>query len=410
MKSFAKSTITALIPFSVGVLMTYSFGVGSGRIIDPRSGVVVTEKKDLPDHSSPLLVAASEQILAAVDKAVQAAEKATQAAEKAASTVAAAAATDASTSIHSKSGAITSPYDSTLPQQKRDGPFQMPINGERFSIFQPIYDTTISVSQLMAPTKDFIATFQQRIEWVGPMVVEPEPINKEIMTSNEHAKFMYLEMMKNILTAMAFSNAERSVPPKTKLQEGEKLSLNPLNPTLRSTGKDWTFAGDTMTGSARMDNIRDLLQDVVKNNVEGDYIETGVWRGGASIYARAVLATLGETDHRVSYVCDSFQGLPPGDRSLDRHDKGWESAYLEVPKEIVADNFNKYGLLDSNVVFAKGFFNETMPPLSKKIGTLAVMRLDVSTIYDYCFIQLVYSIFVCNSNDDTCTTSPCNIL
>ena len=128
----------------------------------------------------------------------------------------------------------------------------------------------------------------------------------------------------------------------------------------------------------------------MKNNVEGDYIETGVWRGGASIYARAVLATLGKTDHRVSYVCDSFQGLPPGDRSLDRQDKGWELAYLGVLKEIVADNFNKYGLLDSNVVFAKGFFNKTMPPLLKKIGTLAVMRLDVSTIYDNYLIQLVH--------------------
>jgi hypothetical protein len=31
-----------------------------------------------------------------------------------------------------------------------------------------------------------------------------------------------------------------------------------------------------------------------------------------------------------------------------------------------------------NVVFAKGFFNETKPPLSKKIEKLSVMRLDVS--------------------------------
>ena len=43
------------------------------------------------------------------------------------------------------------------------------------------------------------------------MVVESDPSKKE-MNSNEHAKLMYLErMMKNILTAIAFSNAERSV-------------------------------------------------------------------------------------------------------------------------------------------------------------------------------------------------------
>jgi hypothetical protein len=106
--------------------------------------------------------------------------------------------------------------------------------------------------------------------------------------------------------------------------------------------------------------------------------ETGVWRGGSSIFARAVLSAYGQTD-RVSYVCDSFSGLPPGDRSLDAQDKNWDNTpYLEVADEIVAGSFSKWGLLDQNVVFAKGFFNETMPPLSKHIQKLAVMRLDVS--------------------------------
>ena len=82
---------------------------------------------------------------------------------------------------------------------------------------------------------------------------------------------------------------------------------------------------------------------------------------------------------RISYVCDSFAGLPPGDRSLDRRDKNWDNEpYLEVASEIVASSFNRYGLLDHNVVFAKGFFNETAPVLSKHVDKLAIMRLDVS--------------------------------
>jgi len=51
---------------------------------------------------------------------------------------------------------------------------------------------------------------------------------------------------------------------------------------------------------------------------------------------------------------------------------------FEVASEIVANNFIKYDLLDYNVVFVKGFFNETKPPLSKKIEKLSVIRLDVS--------------------------------
>ena len=37
-------------------------------------------------------------------------------------------------------------------------------------------------------------------------------------------------------------------------------------------GMDWAYIADTMTGYARLDNVRDLLMDVLKNNVEGGYI------------------------------------------------------------------------------------------------------------------------------------------
>jgi len=131
-----------------------------------------------------------------------------------------------------------------------------------------------------------------------------------------------------------------------------------------------------MTGFARLDNVRDLLLDVLKNNIQGGYIETGVWRGGSSIVARAVVAAYGATD-RISYVCDSFAGLPPGDRSLHIKDLNWDNTpYLEVSSETVASSFHKFGLLDANVVFAKGFFNESMPVLSKHIDKLSIMRLD----------------------------------
>eukprot|EP00986_Skeletonema_menzelii_P013248 scaffold7606_cov152-Skeletonema_menzelii.AAC.1 len=70
-------------------------------------------------------------------------------------------------------------------------------------------------------------------------------------------------------------------------------------------------------------------------------------------------------------------GLPPGEKKLAVKDAGWDNTpYLEVASDIVANNFIKYGLLDSKVVFAKGFFNETMPILAEKITSLSVMRLD----------------------------------
>ena len=108
-----------------------------------------------------------------------------------------------------------------------------------------------------------------------------------------------------------------------------------------------------MIGWKRLDNIRFLLEEVIANDVQGDYIETGVWRGGASIFARAAMNAFGETQ-RFSYVCDSFIGLPPGAKNLLSSDAGWDKTpYLEVPAEIfVAANFKKYGLLGPNVIFA----------------------------------------------------------
>ena len=254
-------------------------------------------------------------------------------------------------------------------------PFKMPIQGDKFSIFQPLYDMDDAEkdAQIFGNTKDILSTFKKRIEWASTLIHDKN--NVKPASVEEHAQSMYFEMIKNHVSALVFNNAELTVVAKL----GSNQILATLDPVKRKQGRDWTFVGDTMGGEMRLDNVKDLILDVVKENVKGDYIETGVWRGGSSVFARAVLTALGEEKNRVSYVCDSFAGLPPGEKKLDKEDAGWDSTpYLEVPSSIVANNFIKYGLLDSNVIFAKGFFNETMPPLSEKIQSLSIMRLDVS--------------------------------
>lgn len=50
---------------------------------------------------------------------------------------------------------------------------------------------------------------------------------------------------------------------------------------------------------------------------------------------------------------------------------------MEVDNREVAENFYRYGLMDANVVFVKGFFADTMRPLSKLLtDLLSIMRLD----------------------------------
>ncbi len=154
------------------------------------------------------------------------------------------------------------------------------------------------------------------------------------------------------------------------------VEKEPLDIDLRKGGLDWTYLGDTMTGSLRLNSLKKLLHDIIQNEISGDFIETGVWRGGMSIFARGILQANNQT-YRKSFVCDSFQGLPPGDRDLDPKDKNWNTFnYLEVSELIVAENFKAAGVLDPNVIFVKGFFNDTMPEVAKMTESLAIMRLD----------------------------------
>jgi O-methyltransferase len=143
----------------------------------------------------------------------------------------------------------------------------------------------------------------------------------------------------------------------------------------REAGRVWPKYAHTMIGEKRLDNIRLCMERVLDDDVPGDFIETGVWRGGATIFMRAVLRAYGITERKV-YVADSFEGLPPPDpdRPSDRGDRHHTFEQLRVSLDEVKRNFDRYGLLDDQVEFLKGWFSETLP--RAPIDRLALMRLD----------------------------------
>lgn len=144
----------------------------------------------------------------------------------------------------------------------------------------------------------------------------------------------------------------------------------------REEGRLWPTCAHTMIGIIRLDNLQFACETVIKEGIKGDFIETGVWRGGACIFMRAILAAYGIEDRRV-YVADSFEGLPkpePAKYPADAGHKAYRHKYLAISQAEVENNFRKYGLLDDKVVFLKGWFAETLPhaPIEK----LAILRLD----------------------------------
>jgi O-methyltransferase len=148
------------------------------------------------------------------------------------------------------------------------------------------------------------------------------------------------------------------------------------DPELRQNGRDWPSRADSMIGIRRMDNLQGCVEDVLAKDVPGDLIETGVWRGGASILMRAVLKSHGVTDRKV-WCADSFEGLPRPDRiryGADVNDIHFKFEGLRVGVEQVRHNFERYGLLDDQVEFLVGWFEATLP--DAPIDKLAVLRLD----------------------------------
>lgn len=141
-------------------------------------------------------------------------------------------------------------------------------------------------------------------------------------------------------------------------------------------GTNWPLHAHTMIGLKRLRNIEFCIKNILQNNVPGDFVETGVWRGGATIFMRGILKAYNVSD-RLVWVCDSFQGLPPPDVEKYPLDEGLD-LYLNhelcISLETVKSNFQSYGLLDNQVRFLEGFFRDTLP--NAPINQIALLRLD----------------------------------
>lgn len=139
--------------------------------------------------------------------------------------------------------------------------------------------------------------------------------------------------------------------------------------------RNLTELSHTMIGRKRLDNLQWCMKEILRHDIPGDFIETGVWRGGTTIFMRGFLASHDVKD-RFVWVADSFEGVPP---SSYEEDKGVDLSasvlpVLAVSLERVKELFSRYDLLDSQVKFLKGWFKDTLhtAPISK----LSLLRLD----------------------------------
>jgi hypothetical protein len=191
---------------------------------------------------------------------------------------------------------------------------------------------------------------------------------------------LYLDLMKRCLTNAIHGDDTDLRTGVNRLDEstGKIVSVEgaAADADRKFFGAIWPSRAHTMIGMPRLDNLQHCVTDVIERGVPGDLVETGVWRGGATIFMRAILKAHGIAD-RVVWVADSFEGLPESNAGLHPYDHRLslhKAAALAVSLDEVRKNFERYGLLDDQVRFLKGWFRDTLP--RAPIERLAILRLD----------------------------------
>jgi O-methyltransferase len=200
---------------------------------------------------------------------------------------------------------------------------------------------------------------------------------------------LYLDLLKQNLTRVGYGDTHRVLgrhgqdwklrllyrllAPLLRAFHLEIARVVEYDPRGRELGLDWPAEAETMIGVRRLDHVEECTVAVIEDGVPGDLVETGVWRGGASIFMRAVLKAYGETERQV-WLCDSFQGIPDPVHEADIESRVVNHDDLIVSLEEVQANFTRYGLLDDQVRFLEGWFCDTLP--NAPIERIALLRLD----------------------------------
>jgi len=196
----------------------------------------------------------------------------------------------------------------------------------------------------------------------APAATAPPCVKQADSASSARLRNAYIGLMKNTVTGSLFDEMGACVMG----SGGGCDKQQPYVHAKRLKGGDWPYVGHTMVGHMRIDNIRMALEDVINNNVPGDFLEMGVWRGGACAYARAVLNVYEQRDRSV-HLFDAFESIAG---------YGGSSKFLANTEAQVKHNLDKYELSEGTY-FHKGLFKDTVPSFAKAFtGQIAVLRID----------------------------------
>lgn len=156
----------------------------------------------------------------------------------------------------------------------------------------------------------------------------------------------------------------------------------------------------TMTSVERMYALYKATEYIIKNNIPGDFVECGVWRGGSSLLIIKTLQKFNVTNRKI-WLFDTFDGMSnPTDNDKDFSNKTAETLLRQEKKnnnsyiwayatlEDVQTNINLAAYPSNLVNYIKGKVEDTLPK-KKYFDSCALLRLDTDW-YESTKIELEY--------------------
>ncbi|BBD57757.1 macrocin-O-methyltransferase domain-containing protein [Nostoc sp. HK-01] len=136
----------------------------------------------------------------------------------------------------------------------------------------------------------------------------------------------------------------------------------------------------TLLSEARLYSLYSLAKQVCLENIPGNFVECGSYKGGAAALL-AVIIQRYSLSSRLLYACDTFEGMPEPTEfdscngtpaNLTGYGVGTLKAPIAEYLESICQRLNVQDI----VVPVKGLFAETLPQYKSKIGSIAFLHAD----------------------------------
>ena len=142
----------------------------------------------------------------------------------------------------------------------------------------------------------------------------------------------------------------------------------------------------TMTGPIRIYSLIESVRHIIRNDIPGDFLECGVFKGGSMMAVALTLLSMGVKDRKL-WLFDTYAGMPkpedidvnfrgkPAIEKFSKHRIDDESStWVNVPLEDVQEAMNSTRYPEENINYVKGMVEATIPGQAPE--SLALLRLD----------------------------------